>query len=141
MATSTYRMVAENTAAGTDIGDPVAAMDADRGDSLTYELGGTDAASFAIDAGTGQISTSAALDYETKMEHMVTVTATDGEGETAMVYVTIMVTNEVWRPRTMRTTTARLTATRYWRQWPTTSLDDIDGPTVLGVVAHYFAGL
>ena len=94
MATSTYRMVAENTAAGMDIGDPVAAMDADRGDTLSYELGGADAASFAIDSETGQLMTSAALDYETMMEYMVTVTATDSEGETDMIYVTIMVTNE-----------------------------------------------
>ena len=87
-------MVAENTAAGTAIGDPVEAMDADRGDTLTYELGGADAASFAIDSETGQLMTSAALDYETMMEYMVTVTATDSEGETDMIYVTIMVTNE-----------------------------------------------
>ena len=93
-ATSTTRMVAENTAAGTAIGDPVAAMDADRGDTLSYELGGADAASFAIDAETGQLMTSAALDYETMMEYMVTVTATDSDGETDMIYVTIMVTNE-----------------------------------------------
>ena len=93
MATSTYRMVAENTDAGMDIGDPVAAMDADRGDTLSYELGGADAASFAIDSETGQLMTSAALDYETKMEYMVTVTATDSDGETDMIYVTIMVTN------------------------------------------------
>ncbi len=93
VSTSTYRMVDENTAAGTAIGDPVAATDTDRGDVLTYTLGGMDAAAFAIDAETGQISTSAALDYETKMEFMVMVTATDSEGETAMIYVTIMVTN------------------------------------------------
>ena len=68
-------------------------MDADRGDTLSYELGGADAASFAIDAETGQLMTSAALDYETKMEYMVTVTATDSDGETDMIYVTIMVTN------------------------------------------------
>ena len=37
--------------------------------------------------------TSAALDYETMMEYMVTVTATDSDGETDMIYVTIMVTN------------------------------------------------
>ena len=80
MATSTYRMVAENTAAGTAIGDPVEAMDADRGDTLSYELGGADAASFAIDSATGQLMTSAALDYETDMEYMVTVTATDNDG-------------------------------------------------------------
>ena len=93
-ATSTTRMVAENTAAGTAIGDPVEAMDADRGDTLSYELGGADAASFAIDSATGQLMTSAALDYETDMEYMVTVTATDSDGETDMIYVTIMVTNE-----------------------------------------------
>ena len=93
-ATSTTRMVAENTAAGTAIGDPVEAMDADRGDTLSYELGGADAASFAIDSETGQLMTSAALDYETMMEYMVTVTATDSDGETDMIYVTIMVTNE-----------------------------------------------
>ena len=41
--------VAENTAAGENIGAPVAATDADAGDTLTYTLGGTDMASFAID--------------------------------------------------------------------------------------------
>ena len=41
--------VAENTAAGMDIGAAVAATDADN-DMLTYTLGGTDMASFAIDA-------------------------------------------------------------------------------------------
>ncbi len=93
VATSTTRMVAENTAADMDIGDPVMATDADRGDTVTYTLGGADAASFAINSETGQLMTSAALDYETKMEYMVTVTATDSDGETAMIYVTVMVTN------------------------------------------------
>jgi hypothetical protein len=40
------RSVAENTAAGMDIGAAVAATDADN-DMLTYTLGGTDMASFA----------------------------------------------------------------------------------------------
>ena len=39
------RSVAENTAAGQDIGSaPVEATDPDDGDTLTYSLGGTDAA-------------------------------------------------------------------------------------------------
>ena len=59
------REVAENTAAGMDIGDPVTATDAD-GDALDYTLGGTDAGSFYIDPETGQLKTLAALDYETK---------------------------------------------------------------------------
>ena len=63
-ATAT-RMVAENTAAGENIGTPVRATDANE-DSLTYRLSGTDAASFDIDTATGQLMTLAALDYETK---------------------------------------------------------------------------
>ena len=59
------RSVDENTAADMPIGDPVAATDADDGDTLTYTLGGTDMASFAIDSATGQLMTMAALDYET----------------------------------------------------------------------------
>ena len=55
------RSVAENTAAGENIGDPVAATDADAGDTLNYTLGGADMASFAIeDMDTGQLMTAAA---------------------------------------------------------------------------------
>ena len=87
------RSVAENTAAGTAIGDPVAATDED-GDTLTYSLWGEDAGSFDIDSATGQLMTKAALDYETKMSYTVTVTASDGEAEDATTTVTIMVTDE-----------------------------------------------
>ena len=41
--TATTRSVPENTPAGEDIGEPVAATDADAGDMLTYTLGGDDA--------------------------------------------------------------------------------------------------
>ena len=54
----------------------MAANDAN-GDALTYGLGGTDAASFDIDTGSGQLMTLAALDYETKASYSVTVTASD----------------------------------------------------------------
>ena len=54
------REVAENTVAGEDIGNPVAASDAND-DALTYTLGGADVASFAIDSDTGQLMTLAAL--------------------------------------------------------------------------------
>ena len=60
------RSVAENTGAGGNIGAPVAATVADIGDTLTYTLGGADAASFDIAPATGQLMTKAALDYETK---------------------------------------------------------------------------
>ena len=51
---SETRSVAENSPAGTDVGDPVTATDTDSGDTLTYTLEGTDAASFAIVSTSGQ---------------------------------------------------------------------------------------
>ena len=91
---TTSRSVAENTAAGTAIGDPVTATDAD-GETLSYTLGGDDAGSFTIDGDSGQIMTSADLDYETKSEYMVTVTAADGTAtDDASIAVTITVTDE-----------------------------------------------
>ena len=92
--TSATRSVAENTAAGTAIGTPVAATDADTGDTLTFTLGGTDAASFAIVATSGQLQTSAALDYETKNSYSVSVMVSDGNGGMASIPVTINVTND-----------------------------------------------
>ena len=102
--TETTRKVVEGTAAGMNIGDgmieagetadmePVMATDPN-GDKLTYTLGGMDMASFGIEPGTGQLMTKAKLDYEAKKTYMVTVTATDPNGEMASVDVTIMVTD------------------------------------------------
>ena len=91
--TSATRSVAENTAAGTNIGTPVGATDPNN-DPLTYTLGGTDAASFGIDSTSGQLMTSAALDFEVKRVYTVTVTANDGlTGGTASITVTINVTD------------------------------------------------
>ena len=87
------RSIAENSAAGTNIGAVIPiATDAD-GDNLTYSMGGTDAASFAFDDRTRQISTKAALDFETKARYTVTVTADDDNGGTDTVTVTINVTD------------------------------------------------
>ena len=74
------------------VGDPVTATDSDD-DSLTYTLSGTDAASFAINASSGQLQTKTALDYETKSSYSVTVTATDLSGASDTINVTINVTN------------------------------------------------
>ena len=90
--TSTTRTIAENTAAGVNIGTPVAATDADN-DTLTYTLGGTDAASFAIDSTTGQLKTQAALDYETKSSYSVTVSVSEDNGGSDSITVTINVTD------------------------------------------------
>ena len=67
--------------------------DVDSGDTLTYTLGGTDAASFDIDPDTGQLKTNVALDFETQTDYEVTVTATDTGGETDTITVTINVAN------------------------------------------------
>ena len=81
-ADTAYRRVAENTAAGENIGD-----------TLTYMLGGADADSFSIDASTGQLMTKAELDYETKASYTVEVTVTDAEGESDTITVTINITD------------------------------------------------
>ena len=86
------RSIAENTAAGTNIGTAVAATDADAGSTLSYQLSSTDAAAFSIDDQTGQLKTNAALDHETKNTYTVTVTVTDGSS-TDTITVTIDVTD------------------------------------------------
>ena len=89
---STTRSIAENTASGENIGFVVVAT-ADAGDTLTYSLSGTDAASFSIVSTSGQLQTNAALDYETKNAYAVTVSVSDGEGGSDSISVTINVTN------------------------------------------------
>ncbi len=94
--------VAENTAAGADIGTPVTAADPDAGDTVTYRLGGDDADHFAIDSASGQLQTKGDLDYESTTSYSVTVTATDGDGLSASIAVTISVTDVDERPADLR---------------------------------------
>ena len=89
----TSRSVVENTAAGQDIGAPLEAVDPDRQDTLTYSLEGEDAASFDIDAATGQLRTKAALDYETRASYALTVRVADRRGSWDAMEVTVNVTN------------------------------------------------
>ena len=106
-AETASRMIAENSAAGTPVGDPVMATDADADDMLTYALSGTDDMYFAID-NMGQITVGEGmmLDYEMPRgeamtdtntnDYMVTVTVKDDSGaanDSASIDVTIMVTN------------------------------------------------
>ena len=89
---STTRSVREDAATGTNVGSPVTATDADTGDTRTYSLEGTDAASFDIVTSSGQIQTRAALDASTKATYSVTVRATDSRRGSATIGVTITVT-------------------------------------------------
>ena len=133
-AATDTREVAENTAAGMNIGDPVMATDADANDTLEYTLGGADMASFEIDPDTGQLMTKAALDYEapadadTDNAYEVTVTASDGNAaDDATIAVTITVTD---------VTTGNADGDTY------DANEDgvIDGPEVIQAVKDYFAG-
>ena len=90
-ATETELFVAENTPAGRDIGDPVAASDP--GDRLTYTMTGLDASLFEIVPASGQLRTSGALNYEDQNSLAVAVTATDGGGASASQRVTVTVTD------------------------------------------------
>ena len=97
---TTTRGVVENTAAGENIGVPIAATDADN-DPLQYSLDAAGAESFDIDASSGQLQTKADLDYETKNSYRVTVSVSDGkdaDGNDAemtddTITVTILVSN------------------------------------------------
>ena len=90
--TSTTRSVAENPASGQNIGAAVTATDANMSDTLTYTLGGMDAADFGIVPSSGQLQTSAALVFETKDSYAVTVSVSDGNGGADSIDVTINVT-------------------------------------------------
>ena len=93
-ADTAARSVAENTAAGQNVGAALTATDADS-DTLTYTLEGTDAASFDIVSGSGQIRTRTGVTYnhEAKSTHTVVVKADDGNGGADTVTVTITVTD------------------------------------------------
>ncbi|MYA19442.1 MAG: hypothetical protein F4Z25_04055, partial [Chloroflexi bacterium] len=95
------RDIAENSAAGTAVGDPVTGTPYDDGDdqtddALSYRLSGEVVASdlFVIDAATGQISLAedANLDYETKTSYTGKVHWTV-QGQAAAANLTINVTD------------------------------------------------
>jgi len=99
------RSVAENLV-DANVGGPVTAVDSD-GDLMIYTLSGPDATSFTIASGLtpsppappeGQIRTAVKLDYETKSQYMVVVTATDPSGASDSVNVIINVTDVAETP-------------------------------------------
>ena len=84
--------MAENSPAGTFVGTPVAATDAD-GDALTYSLSGSSRVHHRL----GQRSDHGGLwrdaDYETTSSYSVTVTVSDGKDDTDNIAVNIDVTD------------------------------------------------
>ena len=131
------RSVVENTAAGQNVGAVLTASDSD-GDTLTYTLEGTDAASFELDttttAGSAQIQTKSGVtyDHEVKSSYTVVVKADDGGGGTAAsVTVTITITDVSEAPERPAAPTVMATAgstTSLSVSWtaPATTGPDID---------------
>ena len=124
----TTRSVDENTASATNIGAAVAATDPES-DTLVYGLTGTDASSFSIDTTSGQLKTSASLDFETDSSYSVNVTVHDGKSAIgvadttadATIAVTISVNNKD------EAGTVTLPATFTGGTAATASVTDLDG--------------
>ena len=86
------------------IDNPNDARNTDTDDTLTYTLGGTDAAPFMIsgsiqlpvsdEENAGQLMTKGSLNFESKREYRLTVTATDPTGDSATISVIVNVTDE-----------------------------------------------
>ena len=86
--------VEENTSTDTNIGSAISATDEDEpANTLTYTLGGAEAATFDVVSTSGQIKTKADLDHETQTSYTVTLTASDGNGGSDSITVTITVTD------------------------------------------------
>ena len=137
--TTATREVAENSAVGTSVGAVVTATDADN-DTLTYSLEGTDAASFEIDSGTGQIKTKSGVTYNfeaTQNSYSVTVKASDGT-DSATIDVTIDVTDvneksaKPDKPTLAMVTGSSTSLTATW-----TKPDLNGGPEITGYAVQY----
>ena len=130
-ANTADRDVDENTAANTNIGEPIPAATDGDGDTLTYTMEGTDAASFTFDASTRQIRTSAALDFETTSEYSVTIKVSDGT-EIATVAVTLAVNNVDEPPVLENAIPDRLApaGTSFSYVFPTDTFSDPEGDTL-----------
>ena len=97
---STSRSLPENTAGFMDFGGPLAATDRDD-DTLTYELEGTDAASFNIDPSNGQLSTRGIdYDHESKSSYQATVKVSEVWNGEDRITVNIAVTDQLEPPLT-----------------------------------------
>ena len=128
------------TASAANIGAPVAATDGD-GDTLAYTLEGTDAASFDVDSGTGQLKTKAGVlyDHEAKSSYSVTVKADDGNGGTGTIDVTITLNDQDEAPLAVATPTVTAASTTSLAvSW--TAPDNTGRPAIRSYDVQYRAG-
>ena len=137
----TIGAAAVSTAA--NIGTPVAATDANTGDTLNYSLEGADAARFGIIRSSGQIRTKAGerYSYETKQSYMVTVEVVDGNGGSDTITVTLNVTDQNEQPSTPGSPAVTATSgstTSLDVRWAQPSLNY--GPNITGYRVEYRKG-
>ena len=129
-----------NRSPAETIGAPLMITDADLPDGVptptshAYTLGGADAASFDINAGTGQLMTKAMLDYDgTKNSYTVVVTVDDGSGAsnaTDSITVTIEVKDLDEKPMIFEAgLTIRGLSSRGYAE---NGMDDVDTYTAAG---------
>ena len=142
--TSTTREVAENSAAGTNVGAVIpAATDADSGDTLTYSMAGTDAASFAFDASTRQITTITGVTYNyeaAQNSYSVTVKASDGtdSGELAVTINLTDVAEKSAKPDKPTLAAVAGSSTSLTATWTKPDLDG--GPEIITYRVEYREG-
>ena len=91
-ATAT-RQLAENSAEGTNVGDPLATTDSDD-EAIKFEITGANDGNFTVGETTGQIKAGAhEYDHEKDMEYTLTVRASDPHGGIATINVAIAITD------------------------------------------------
>ena len=140
------RTVAENAAAGTQVGAPLSATDPED-DALAYTLGGTHAALFTVDGSNGQLEVGSGTDLDFEgavMSYAVSVEVSDGKdgagkADTAVdatVAVTVNVTDVAEPPGTPDAPTLTPTASNLAVAW---TAPDNTGPAVTGYDVHYRA--
>jgi hypothetical protein len=131
--------IAEN-AATTTAAYTAVAVDPE-GTAVTYSLGGTDAASFDINASTGAVTLKASANYEAKPTYLIDVSSTDGT-LSATQAVTINVTNVNEAP-TVANPIADTVASKdiaFNFVVPTTTFADVDSGDTLTYSATTVAG-
>ncbi|MGB1090730.1 MAG: Ig-like domain-containing protein [Oceanobacter sp.] len=77
----------ENSALGTLVYTATSTDNLDT--AVTYSLSGTDAASFTIDASTGEVTVASTLDHESQSSYEFILTATDAAGNSSSQTVTV----------------------------------------------------
>ncbi len=83
--------VIDGAPVGSTVG-AVSATDPNEGDTVTYSItAGNDAGKFGLDAGTGRITLTGTLDYQTTAAYTLTVEASDGKDGKGTATVTVSV--------------------------------------------------